>query len=69
MTGKELNFISQAHFLGNLSGDGPFTDRCHSWLEHNTGCLKVLLTHSCTAIEMAEIVLDIRPGDEVIMSV
>lgn len=68
MTGKELYYISQAHFLGNLSGDGPFTDKCHAWLEQNTGCQKSLLTHSCTAaLEMAAILIDAKPGDEIIM--
>lgn len=68
MTGKELYYIAQAHFQGNLSGDGPFTDRCHAWLEAQTGCRKALLTHSCTgALEMAALLLDLQPGDEVIM--
>ena len=68
MTGKELFFIAEAHFNGMLSGDGPFTKRCHLWLETKTGAKKALLTHSCTAaLEMAAILLDIRPGDEVIM--
>lgn len=68
MTGKELYYIAQAHFQGNLSGDGPFTDRCHEWLETQTGCRKALLTHSCTgALEMAALLLDLQPGDEVIM--
>lgn len=68
MTGKELFYISQAHVQGNLSGDGPFTERCHAWLEKRTGARKALLTHSCTgALEMAAILLDLKPGDEVIM--
>lgn len=68
MTGKELYYMAQAHFQGNLSGDGPFTDRCHGWLERHTGSRKALLTHSCTgALEMAAILLDLQPGDEVIM--
>lgn len=68
MTGKELYYIAEAHFNGRLAGDGPFTKRCHSWLEARTGCSKALLTHSCTgALEMAALLLDIRPGDEVIM--
>jgi dTDP-4-amino-4,6-dideoxygalactose transaminase len=68
MTGKELYFIAEAHFNGVLAGDGPFTKRCHGWLEKNTGCSKALLTHSCTAaLEMAALLLDIQPGDEVIM--
>lgn len=68
MTGKELWYISQAHHLGHLSGDGPFTDKCHAWLEERIGCRKALMTNSCTAaLEMAAILADIQPGDEVIM--
>lgn len=68
MTGKELYYIAQAHFNGSLAGDGPFTKYCHAWLEQRTGCHKALLTHSCTAaLEMAALLLDIQPGDEVIM--
>lgn len=68
MTGRELEFISQAHANGHLSGDGAFTKRCHRWLEQNTGCDKALLTHSCTAaLEMAALLLELQPGDEVIV--
>lgn len=68
MTGKELYYIAEAHFNGSLAGDGPFTKRCHQWLEERTGANKVLLTHSCTAaLEMAALLLDIQPGDEIIM--
>jgi dTDP-4-amino-4,6-dideoxygalactose transaminase len=68
MTGKELYYIAEAHFNGSLAGDGPFTKRCHAWIEERTGCQKGLLTHSCTAaLEMAALLLDIQPGDEVIM--
>lgn len=68
MTGKELYYIAQSHFNGRLAGDGPFTERCHAWLEQRTRCEKALLTHSCTgALEMAALLLDIGPGDEVIM--
>jgi dTDP-4-amino-4,6-dideoxygalactose transaminase len=68
MTGKELYYIAQAHFNGSLAGDGPFTKRCHNWLEMRTGSGKALLTHSCTAaIEMAALLVDIQPGDEIIM--
>jgi len=68
MTGKELEYIAQAHANGHLSGDGPFTQRCHARLEQMIGCLKALLTHSCTAaLEMAAILAGIEPGDEVIM--
>lgn len=68
MTGKELPMISQAHANGHLSGDGPFTKKCHQWLQERTGAASVLLTHSCTAaLEMAALLLDLEPGDEVIM--
>ncbi|MBG6161791.1 MAG: dTDP-4-amino-4,6-dideoxygalactose transaminase [Roseibium album] len=68
MTGKELYYIADAHFNGSLAGDGPYSQRCHTWLEQNSGCSKALLTHSCTAaLEMAALLLDIQPGDEVIM--
>lgn len=68
MTGKELYYIAESHFNGRLAGDGPFTKRCHSWLERRAGSLKALLTHSCTAaLEMAAVMLDIKEGDEVIM--
>lgn len=68
MTGKELWYIAQAHALGNLAGDGSFTKKCNGWLEARTGTHKALLTHSCTAaLEMAAILADLQPGDEVIM--
>lgn len=68
MTGKELWYISQAHASGHLAGDGKFTKKCSAWLEHRIGCQKALLTHSCTAaLEMAAILADIQPGDEIIM--
>lgn len=68
LTGRELIYISEAHARGQLAGDGYFTKKCNSWLEQKTGCLKALLTHSCTAaLEMAAILADIQPGDEVIM--
>lgn len=68
LTGKELGYISQAHMNGQLAGDGPFTKRCHDWLEARTGARKALLTHSCTAaLEMAALLIDVQPGDEIIM--
>lgn len=68
MTGKELSYIAEAHALGNLAGDGPFTERCQTLLQTSTGALQVLLTHSCTAaLEMTALLLDLRAGDEVIM--
>lgn len=68
MTGRELWYIAQAHTNGHLAGDGEFTKKCHAWLETRTGSPKALLTHSCTAaLEMTALLLDIQPGDEVIM--
>jgi len=68
MTGKELWYVSQAHANGHLAGDGVFTKKCSAWLERRIGCKKALLTHSCTAaLEMAAILAQIQPGDEVIM--
>ncbi len=68
MTGKELVYIEQAYNIGQLAGDGLFTKQCHQWLEECIGSKKALLTHSCTAaLEMTAILLDIQPGDEVIM--
>jgi len=68
MSGRELDYISEAHSNGMLAGDGPFTKRCQAWLEARMKCNKALLTHSCTAaLEMAALLLDIQPGDEIIM--
>src|SRR6266571_7654850 len=66
--GKEFDYIREAIAYGHLSGNGPFTQRCQAWLEQQVGCHKALLTHSCTAaLEMAAILADIQPGDEIIM--
>lgn len=68
MTGRELDYIAQAHANEQLAGDGPFTVKCHKWLEERTDCRRALLTHSCTAaLEMAAILIDTKPGDEIIM--
>jgi dTDP-4-amino-4,6-dideoxygalactose transaminase len=68
LTGKELQYIADAHQRGQLAGDGFYTKRCSEWLERKVTSKKVLLTHSCTAaLEMAAILADIQPGDEVIM--
>jgi dTDP-4-amino-4,6-dideoxygalactose transaminase len=68
MTGRELDYIAEAHAGGHLAGDGPFTQRCHAWLEQRIGCCKALLTTSCTAaLEMMALLLDIEEGDEVIL--
>jgi dTDP-4-amino-4,6-dideoxygalactose transaminase len=68
IAGKELYYISRAVIEGRLSGDGLFTQKCHSWLEQTLNCKRAFLTHSCTAaLEMAAILCGIRLGDEVIM--
>lgn len=68
MTGKELDYIADSHLNGCLAGDGPFTKRCHAWLENHTNSSKALLTHSCTAaLEMSALLLNIQAGDEIIM--
>lgn len=68
MTGKELSYIAEANFKGMLAGDGHFTARCHAWLERTTTAQRALLTHSCTAaLEMSALLLDLQPGEEVIM--
>jgi dTDP-4-amino-4,6-dideoxygalactose transaminase len=68
LTGKELAYIQQAHENLMLSGDGPLTAACERWLEGEVGCRRALLTHSCTAaLEMAALLADVGPGDEVIM--
>lgn len=69
IAGKELFYIAQAVMENNYTaGDGPFTKKCQAWLEERLGCRKVLLTHSCTAaLEIAAILADISPGDEIIM--
>jgi dTDP-4-amino-4,6-dideoxygalactose transaminase len=67
--GKELFYIAQAVIENrHISGDGPFTKKGRTWLEDRLRCPKALLTHSCTAaLEMAAILADIKPGDEIIM--
>jgi dTDP-4-amino-4,6-dideoxygalactose transaminase len=68
LTGRETYFIEQAHRNGRLAGDGPFTKHCNAWIERRTGCERALITHSCTAaLEMAALLFNIAPGDEVIM--
>jgi len=68
LSGKELEYIKQAVESGKISGDGIFTKKCHDFFERRYGFQKCLLTTSCTdALEMAAILLDIQPGDEVIM--
>jgi len=67
-TGREFGYIQQAIDNLHLSGNGPFSKRCESWLEERTGCARALLTFSCTsALEMAVLLAGIGPGDEVVM--
>lgn len=66
--GKELEYVKIAIKNKKICGDGRFAKLCNAWIEEKTGTLKVLLTTSCTsALEMAAMLCDIRPGDEVIM--
>jgi dTDP-4-amino-4,6-dideoxygalactose transaminase len=68
LAGNEYKYIAEAIANGHASGDGPFTKRCHEWLERELDVPKALLTTSCThALEMAAILLDCGPGDEVIL--
>ena len=61
-------YAAEAHRNNHLSGDGAFTRRCQQWIEQRTGCVKALLTQSCTsALELAALLLDLEVGDEVIM--
>lgn len=68
LTGRELDYIAEAIAHGHISGDGPFTKRCQRLIEEVLGVKRALLTTSCThALEMAALLLDIAPGDEVIV--
>lgn len=68
VTGNEIKYIQKALHNKKLSGDGFFTKKCNTWFEQNLGCNQALLTTSCThALEMAAILANIQPGDEVIM--
>ena len=67
-TGKELDYIKIAVENQKICGDGEFTKKCNAWIEEKTGTRKCLLTTSCThATELAALLADIKPGDEVIM--
>ena len=67
-TGNEDQYVIEAMRNDKISGDGPFTQLCHKWFETRLKCQKALLTPSCTAaLEMAALLIDISPGDEVIM--
>jgi dTDP-4-amino-4,6-dideoxygalactose transaminase len=68
IVGRELEYMKQAIENGHISGDGPFTKKCHAFLEKELGTQKALLTTSCThALEMSAILLELQPGDEVII--
>ncbi|MBK5271701.1 MAG: aminotransferase class I/II-fold pyridoxal phosphate-dependent enzyme, partial [Bacteroidia bacterium] len=68
LTGKETHYLYQAVRSGHLSGNGVFTQKCQQLFEQRYGFGKCLLTTSCTdALEMAALLCDIKPGDEVIM--
>lgn len=66
--GKEEDYMKEAIANRKICGDGPFTKKCHTWMEEQTGSRKALLTTSCThALEMAALLSKVGPGDEVIM--
>lgn len=66
--GVEIDYVKQAVRNKKLCGDGPFTKKCHAWLEERFGAQKALLTTSgTTALEMAALLCDLKPGDEVIL--
>ena len=68
LTGKETDYIKDAVSTGKISGNGKYTKKCQTWFEENYNFKKCLLTTSCTdALEMAAILIDIQPEDEVIM--
>jgi dTDP-4-amino-4,6-dideoxygalactose transaminase len=68
VAGREFEYMQQAIENGHISGDGPFTKKCHAFLQEQLGVPKALLTTSCThALEMAALLLGIQPGDEVII--
>jgi dTDP-4-amino-4,6-dideoxygalactose transaminase len=67
LTGKELHYMYKAVESGKISGGGIYTNLCHKYMEDRYGFGKCLLTTSCTdALEMAGILLNIEPGDEII---
>ena len=67
-TGKEFEYMKEAVENQKICGDGPFTKKCDEWIEAQTGTAKCLLTTSCThATELAALLADIKPGDEVIL--
>ncbi|MBX6322138.1 MAG: dTDP-4-amino-4,6-dideoxygalactose transaminase [Rhodospirillaceae bacterium] len=65
---REAEYVAEALRNRQIQGDGPFTRKVHAWLESHLGCARALLTHSCTgALEMAALLADLKPGDEVIL--
>jgi dTDP-4-amino-4,6-dideoxygalactose transaminase len=67
-TGNEDQYVLSSMRSDKISGDGQFTKLCHQWFDNKLGCVKSLLTPNCTqALEMAAILIDIQPGDEVLM--
>jgi dTDP-4-amino-4,6-dideoxygalactose transaminase len=68
LAGREMEYMRQAIENGHISGDGPFSKRCHALLERELGIGKALLTTSCThALEMSALLLDLAPGDDVVV--
>ena len=68
LSGKELEYVSQVVEQGMLASDGPFSQQCADWLQRYSGAAGVLMTNSCTAaLEMAAMLCELGPGDEVIM--
>ena len=68
LTGGEVGNIVKAYQYGHLAGDGQFTRKCNAWIENFTCARRAMFTHSCTgALEMAAILADLQPGDEVIL--
>ncbi len=68
LSGREFDYMQEAAKSGHLSGDGEFTKRCNAYLERMLGSKKVMLTTSCThALEMSALLLDVKPGDEIIL--
>jgi len=68
LTGSEMLYVANAIILGHSAGDGSYSRACHAFLERELGVAKALLTTSCThALELAALLLNIQPGDEVIV--
>lgn len=66
--GKEPQYVLEAIKSNKISGDGPFTQKCEDWFKNTLGCTRALLTSSCThALEMCALLINIKPGDEVIL--